>query len=135
MTGPHGGDEAGFVLPAALAASPRDPRRDLPIPPVNLHPDEATGETAVDFTNLNKAVSADLAAERRCSLCGAEMGFWVFLGAPRAAELMRYSDPPGCPDSISTTLMRSIRRPERLSECTVCDWWVEIESASAARRR
>ena len=104
MTGPHGG-EAGFVLPAALAARPRDPRRDLPIPPVNLHPDEATGETAVDFTNLNKTVSADLSAERRCSLCGAEMGYWVaLLGTPRAAELMRYSDPPGCPDCLRAVL-------------------------------
>src|SRR3954452_18196412 len=100
MTGPHGG-EAGFALPAALAAGPRDPRRGLPIPPVNLHPDEDADEDRVDFTNLNKTVSADLSAERRYSLCGAEMGYWVaFLGTPRAAELMRYSDPPGCPDCL-----------------------------------
>ncbi|GAA1810961.1 hypothetical protein GCM10009682_35670 [Luedemannella flava] len=89
------------ALPASLAARPRDPRRGLPIPPVNLHPDEHTGTAAIDFTTINTPISTRLAAERRCSLCGVEMGYWVaFLGAPRAAELLRYSDPPGCPDCM-----------------------------------
>jgi hypothetical protein len=82
-------------MPARLAARPRD-RRGLPIPPVNLHPDPATGELKVDFT-INTTISTDLAAARRCSLCAGEIGYWVaFLGAPRAAELMQYTDPPGC---------------------------------------
>jgi hypothetical protein len=61
--------EAATALPASLAARPGDPRRGLPIPPVNLHPNEDTAEVLVDFTNLSKAVSADLAACRCCSLC------------------------------------------------------------------
>jgi hypothetical protein len=40
MTQANRGDEASAGLPASLAARPCDPRRGLPIPPVNLHPDE-----------------------------------------------------------------------------------------------
>src|SRR5437763_16190141 len=82
-------------LPARLAARPRE-RRGLPIPPVNLHPDPATGELKVDFTSINTTVSSALAADRRCSLCAGRIEYWVaFLGGPRAAELMQYTDPPG----------------------------------------
>jgi hypothetical protein len=88
-------------LPTRLAARPRD-RRGLPIPLVNLHPDPATGEPKVDFTTINTTVSTALAAERRCSLCTGETGYWVaFLGGPRAAELMQYTDPPGCVDCMT----------------------------------
>jgi hypothetical protein len=72
------GDEASSGLPVSLAARPRDQRRGLPIPPVNLHSDPATGEDTVDFTNINTTISTGLAANRRCSLCGVEMGYWVF---------------------------------------------------------
>jgi hypothetical protein len=97
-TPPRRGDEVWTGLPASLAARPRDPRRALPIPPVNVHCDPDTGEDIVDFTNINTTISTDVAADRRCSLCGAEMGYWVaFLGGPRAAALMRYTDPPGVP--------------------------------------
>jgi hypothetical protein len=77
MTQPNGGSVGPTDLPASLGARPRDPRRGLPIPPVNLHPDTTTGEDAVDFTNINTTISTDLAANRRCSLCGVEMGYWV----------------------------------------------------------
>jgi hypothetical protein len=88
-------------LPARLAARPRD-RRGLPIPPVNLHPDPAAGELKVDFTTINTTISTALAADRRCSLCAGKIGYWVaFLGAPRAAELMQYTDPPGCVDCLT----------------------------------
>ena len=88
-------------LPPSLAARPRD-RRGLPIPPVNEHPD-LDGGVAVDFTTINTAISTDLAARRCCSLCGQRMGYWVaFLGGPRPAELMQYTDPPGCVQFIST---------------------------------
>jgi len=70
---PPGVDSAD--LPARLAARPRD-RRGLPIPPVNLHPDPATGELKVDFTTINTTVSTALAAERQCSLCAGEIGYW-----------------------------------------------------------
>lgn len=75
------GDESAD-LPARLAARPRD-RRGLPIPPVNLHPDPATGRSAVDFTTINTTTSTGLAAERRCSLCGEAIGYWVNRRAPR----------------------------------------------------
>jgi len=93
-------------LPPALAARPRDARRGLPVPPVNLHPDPATGAPVVDFTNLNTTVSTRLADARRCSLCGNEIGYWAaFLGGPRAAELMRYTDPPGCVDCLQAAVI------------------------------
>src|SRR3954453_15357558 len=63
-------------LPPGLAVRPRD-RRGLPIPPVNVHPDPATGAPRVDFTTINATASAALAADRRCSLCAREMGYWV----------------------------------------------------------
>lgn len=102
--------EAPPNLPATLATRPRDSRRGLPIPPVNLHPTPTGGE-AVDFTAINTTTSTRLASNRQCSLCGIEMKYWVaFLGGPRAAELMQYGDPPGCPDCIraAVTLCRFI---------------------------
>jgi hypothetical protein len=105
-------------LPPRLAARPRD-RRGLPIPPVNLHPNSATGEARVDFTTINTTISTALAAARRCSLCSEQMGYWVaFLGGPRAAELMRYTDPPGCVDCMTTAVRLCpfivVRRHRRL---------------------
>jgi hypothetical protein len=104
MTGPHvppSGD-----MPASLAARPRDARRGLPIPPVNVHPDPHGGTgTHVDFTTINTSTSSHLAAGRRCSLCGESMEYWVaFLGTPRAAELLRYTDPPGHPECLRAAL-------------------------------
>jgi hypothetical protein len=67
---------------------------------VSLHPDPVTGaeDAVVDFTTVNMATSITLAAERRCSLCSEPCGYWVaFVGGTRAAELMRYTDPPACP--------------------------------------
>ena len=65
-----------YTAQARLAARPRD-RRGLPIPPVNLHPDPATGRPVVDFTTINTTISKDLADHRRCSLCGERIGYWV----------------------------------------------------------
>ncbi len=97
--------EPSADLPPGLAARPRD-RRGLPIPPVNVHPDPATGAPRVDFTTINATASADLAADRRCSLCAGEMGYWVaFLGGPRAAELMQYTDPPGCVECVKSAVI------------------------------
>lgn len=97
--------EAATDLPEGLAARPRDGRRGLPVPPVNLHPDPVSGMEAVDFTVIDTRISTALSARRRCSLCGQPMGYWVaFLGGPRAAELMRYTDPPGCPDCMRAAI-------------------------------
>ena len=95
--------DAAHDLPASLAARPQDARRGLPIPPVNVHP--GPGGPVVDFTTINTTTSTGLAVARRCSLCGDPMGYWVaFLGGPRAAELMRYSDPPGHPECMTAAL-------------------------------
>ena len=69
-------------MPETLAARPRDVRRGLPIPPVNVHPDPRGGQRAhVDFTTINTSTSTQLATARRCSLCGEPMQYWVaFLG-------------------------------------------------------
>jgi hypothetical protein len=59
----------------------------------------------VDFTTINTTTATRLAAARRCSLCEEPMGYWVaFLGGPRAAELMRYADPPGHPACMTAAL-------------------------------
>jgi hypothetical protein len=77
MTGPQQGDEAQAGLPDSLAARPRDPKRHLPIPPVNLHPDPSTRAPVVDFTTVNTTTATSLAINRRCSLCGRPMEYWV----------------------------------------------------------
>nr|WP_329007590.1 hypothetical protein [Micromonospora rifamycinica] len=105
MTGPSdtGPTSDPPDIPTVLAARPHDARRGLPIPPVNIHPDPGGG-SHVDFTT-NTTVSTRLAVQRSCSLCGEPMGYWVaFLGGPRAAELMRYADPPGHPECMSAAL-------------------------------
>jgi len=87
-------------MPHRLAARPRDARRGLPVPPVNLHPDPHSATPLVDFTTINITASTELATGRRCSLCGNNIGYWVaFFNGARAAELMLYADPPGCPDA------------------------------------
>lgn len=93
-------------MPVSLAARPRDLRRGLPIPPVNVHANPHGGTQAyVDFTTINTSTSAQLAADRRCSLCGEPMKYWVaFLGTPRAAELLRFTDPPGHPNASGRRL-------------------------------
>lgn len=102
MTRP-GHDASTPPIPAGLAARPHDIRRGLPIPPVNVH--NGPNGPHVDFTTINTTTSTDLAVVRRCSLCGAPMGYWVaFLGGPRAAELLRYSDPPGHPECMTAAL-------------------------------
>lgn len=92
-------------IPSALGARPYDARRGLPIPPVNIHPDPTGDGSHVDFTTINTTTSTRLAVERCCSLCGEPMGYLVaFLGGPRAAELMRYADPPGHPECMTAAL-------------------------------
>ena len=66
----------GPLIPARLAARPHDARRGLPIPPVNLHADPGGG-VHVDFTTIHTTTATDLAVQRRCSLCGQRMGYWV----------------------------------------------------------
>ena len=97
--------EPSAVLPASLAARPVDARRGLPIPSVNVHLDPDGVGTHVDFTTINTTISTRLAAERRCGLCAGPMGYWVaFLGTPRSAELLRFTDPPGHPACVTAAL-------------------------------
>jgi hypothetical protein len=103
MSGQRRPDDAVTGLPAGLTARPRDERRGLPIPPVNVH--DGPDGPRVDFTTLNTTTSTELALARRCSLCGDSMAYWVaFLGGPRAAELLRYTDPPGHPECMTAAL-------------------------------
>ncbi len=72
---------------------------------MNVHPDPSGAGSHIDFTTINTTVATDLAVTRRCSLCGETMGYWVaFLGGPRAAELMRYADPPGHPECMAAAV-------------------------------
>jgi hypothetical protein len=70
-------EPGGPDLPPTLAARPHDARRSLPIPPVNVHPNPHDGGSHVDFTTINTTTATRLAADRRCSLCGEPMGYWV----------------------------------------------------------
>ncbi|GAA4466619.1 hypothetical protein [Phytohabitans houttuyneae] len=93
-------------LPPMLAARPRDARRGLPIPPVNVHPDPSGGGSHVDFTTINTTVATQLALDRRCSLCGEPMDYWVaFVGTPRTVELLRFTDPPGHPECMTAAAL------------------------------
>lgn len=85
----------GAELPPALAARPRDPRRGLPVPYVNV----ITEDGACDYTLVDMGKSLRCARERTCSLCGKPMGGLVaFIGGGECAELGRYLDPPMHPE-------------------------------------
>ncbi|RZU48804.1 hypothetical protein EV385_0528 [Krasilnikovia cinnamomea] len=78
-------------LPPGLAARPRDARRGLPIPPVNVHANTGSGGRHVDFTTINTIVSTRLAVERRCSLCGEPTKSLVAFIGTRAVQPTRAS--------------------------------------------
>ncbi|MFJ2866864.1 hypothetical protein [Kitasatospora sp. NPDC087314] len=107
-------------LPPALAARPRDEKRGLPIPVVNMH------DGAVDFVTLNGEASLRLALADRCSLCGEPLtGPAAFLGGPMSAQTGYYSDPPmheACAEA-ALTLCPHIARPHarRASERRVAE--------------
>ncbi|MBO1413197.1 hypothetical protein [Streptomyces sp. FH025] len=96
-------------LPPALAARPRDEKRGLPIPAVNVH-----DGGVVDFVTLNGTAALRLAHGRRCSLCDEPLaGLAAFLGGPMSAEMGYYSDPPmheACAQA-ALTLCPHIARP------------------------
>ncbi|WP_371517645.1 hypothetical protein [Kitasatospora sp. NBC_01300] len=76
-------------LPPALAARPRDEKRGLPIPAINVHDD------GVDFVVINGEAALRLALADWCSLCGTPLeGPAAFLGGPMSAQTGCYSDPP-----------------------------------------
>ena len=82
-------------LPPSLAARPRDPRRGIPVPYVNVI--RENGEC--DFTRVDTARSLRCARERLCSLCGTLMeGEVAFIGAQECQARNRYLDPPMHPD-------------------------------------
>ena len=88
------------TMPDALAARPRDERRGLPIPPVNVQDDGR-----VDFTVINGRVGLEKARARICGLCDTSMQYWVaFLGGPQSARLRSYGDPPMHPACAEAAL-------------------------------
>ncbi|MFF4819874.1 hypothetical protein ACFY2K_35460 [Kitasatospora sp. NPDC001309] len=96
-------------LPPALAARPRDEKRGLPIPVVNMH-----DGGAVDFVTLNGTAALRVALANRCSLCDEPLaGPAAFLGGPMSARTGCYSDPPmheACAQA-ALTLCPHIARP------------------------
>ncbi|MFB7126229.1 hypothetical protein [Kitasatospora sp. NPDC056273] len=96
-------------LPPALAARPRDEKRGLPIPVVNMH-----DGGVVDFVTLNGTAALRLALAKQCSLCDEPLaGPVAFLGGPMSAEAGHYSDPPmheACAQA-ALTLCPHIARP------------------------
>jgi hypothetical protein len=90
-------------IPDTLAARPWDERRRVPIPPVSVH--DRDGDQIVDFTTVNGPTAVALASERRCSLCGEPMGYWVaFVGGPASHSQRRYLDPPGHPECMRAAI-------------------------------
>lgn len=82
-------------LPPALAARPRDPRRGIPVPYVNV----ITADGECDFTAVDTGRSLRCARERLCSLCGTPMGGLVaFIGGAECERQRRYLDPPMHPE-------------------------------------
>ncbi|WP_188299199.1 hypothetical protein [Streptomyces sp. CBMA156] len=102
-------------LPERMPELPVDPRRKLPIPAVSQHGDSH------DFTAINGEQSLWLAQQRRCAICGGDLGYWVaFLGGEKTFQLRGYSDPPMHPAcaEASLTLCPHLRleRARRASE-------------------
>lgn len=83
-------------MPAALAARPVDPRRNLPIPFSSETPDGGH-----DFTLVTDIQVIRCIREKLCALCGTPLGYWIsFLGGPNAYRARTYTDPPGHPDCM-----------------------------------
>lgn len=87
-------------VPDLLAHLPFDERRGLPVPYMNQHfPDGPDGPMRVDFTAIWGDGALACAEERRCGICGKDIGYWVaFVGGPRSAASRAYQDPPFHPE-------------------------------------
>lgn len=125
------------VLPTGLANRPLDQRRRAPIPVVNVHT-LADGDDVVDFTAINADRAAEVGRERRCGLCGHDLGYWIgFLGGPESARSRAYTDPPMHPECAEAAVvlcphiaLQRARRanPEHLpSTAVVPDGFVETK--------
>ncbi|WP_030237823.1 hypothetical protein [Streptomyces sp. NRRL S-350] len=119
-------------LPERMPELPVDPRRRLPIPAVSQHGDFH------DFTAINAEQGVRLAQQRRCSICGGDLGYWVaFLGGEQSFQRRGYADPPMHPAcaEASLTLCPHIRlqRARRASDshvmagATTGEGWVEAK--------
>lgn len=81
-------------LPPGLAARPIDPKRGLPIPVMNLPPND-NDPAHVDFTGIHAQTVYETAARNLCGICGEPLGYWIaFLGGPKSFAARTYVDPP-----------------------------------------
>jgi hypothetical protein len=117
-------NEPYVPLPPSLAARPRDLHRGLPIPFVSQH--ERGGRSVVDFVGVNVERALRCADEQLCGLCGWPLGYWIaFLGGPKSAALLQYTDPPMHEDCAFAALKLcphiAIQRHHRAPEHRVAD--------------
>lgn len=96
-------------LPETMQDLPIDPKRKLPIPMMNLRPDDPNdfdGEpTVADFTAIWGPTVLRCGRERLCGICGKPLGYWIaFLGGPNSAASRAYVDPPFHPDCAEAAL-------------------------------
>lgn len=94
-------DEVMAALPAGLAARPVDERRGIPIPWMNMRPEnpnDIDGEPTVpDYTAIWAPTVLKCAEQRLCGICGGDLGYrFAFIGGPKSAANRSYSDPPFC---------------------------------------
>jgi hypothetical protein len=87
-------------VPDFLAHLPFDERRGLPVPYMNQHyPDGPDAPMRPDFTAIWGPGAVACAQEKRCGICGLDLGYWVaFVGGPKSAANRAYQDPPFHPE-------------------------------------
>lgn len=84
------------ALHPTLAHRPTDPRRNLPIPAMNMPPGSQDPAEA-DFTAIHAQTVYENAQARLCGICAAPLGYWIaFVGGPKSAQARTYIDPPFC---------------------------------------
>lgn len=121
-----------------LAARPLDPKRQLPVPYVQI----VRPDGVADFTGLSGEVSDECGRLRLCGLCGLDIGYWVaFVGGPQSVRTRSFGDPPMCVDCAVDAItlcphiarQRVPRRPEGVTPdgrpLVVPDGWVEDKPA------
>ena len=89
------------ALPPRLAARPFDERRGIPIPWMNMRPEDPydiAGEPTVpDYTAIWGPTVLRCVRNRLCGICGGDLGYrFAFIGGPKSAANRMYNDPPFC---------------------------------------
>lgn len=100
-----------------------DYRRNVPIPYMNILPDDS-----VNFLGISLPRVQECAAEGLCGICGKALDYWIaFLGGPLSFANRTYSDPPFHRDCVEVALRLcphiAMKRHKRASDERLGEHW------------